>query len=101
MIFGCCPDGQTPAGGPLSEGCPEQFGCAVTAYGCCPDGVIAANGFKNEGCEAPIKTCSNSPHGCCPDGVTEAIGKSMYSGLGARLIPVREALIPGRISSSV
>ncbi|KFV04566.1 Papilin, partial [Pterocles gutturalis] len=46
---GCCPDGHTPASGPLGRDCPFST-CHRNRYGCCPDGVSAAQGPKNVGC---------------------------------------------------
>uniref|UniRef100_A0A8C0I861 Papilin, proteoglycan like sulfated glycoprotein n=1 Tax=Bubo bubo TaxID=30461 RepID=A0A8C0I861_BUBBB len=46
---GCCPDGHTPASGPLGKGCPFST-CHRNRYGCCPDGVSAAQGPNNMGC---------------------------------------------------
>uniref|UniRef100_A0A8C5U4U5 Papilin, proteoglycan like sulfated glycoprotein n=1 Tax=Malurus cyaneus samueli TaxID=2593467 RepID=A0A8C5U4U5_9PASS len=51
---GCCPDGHTPASGPLGRGCPlstcHQNSPSVCRYGCCPDGVSSAQGPNNMGC---------------------------------------------------
>lgn len=42
--YGCCPDGETPAHGPDSEGC-----CVQTSFGCCPDNYKPAEGPHLEG----------------------------------------------------
>lgn len=88
-IFGCCPDGATPAHGPNGEGCcldsefgccPDNIraasgpqlegcGCEITQFGCCPDGQKTALGPNNAGCG-----CLYAEHGCCPDKKTEARG---------------------------
>ncbi|XP_025894361.1 papilin [Nothoprocta perdicaria] len=97
---GCCPDGHTPASGPLGRGCP--FGtCQRSRYGCCPDGVSPAQGPGNTGCpqyysdvqvsrsqptaaapmvsaalaqQQPPGECRASTYGCCFDNVTPASG---------------------------
>ncbi|XP_018531520.1 papilin b, proteoglycan-like sulfated glycoprotein [Lates calcarifer] len=48
-VYGCCPDGHTPATGPSNEGC-FQDDCVRTRYGCCLDGVTPAQGFGRVGC---------------------------------------------------
>nr|XP_006014166.1 PREDICTED: papilin-like [Latimeria chalumnae] len=48
-IYGCCPDGWTPAAGPRGIGC-RSVSCQETRYGCCPDGTTAAQGPRNAGC---------------------------------------------------
>ena len=75
-LYGCCTDGQTPAAGPNSEGCPIVFGCDVTAFGCCDDGVTPANGFDREGCQEKEQptSCDQTPYGCCFDGSKPAKG---------------------------
>ncbi|NXW87392.1 PPN protein, partial [Alopecoenas beccarii] len=97
---GCCPDGHTPASGPLGRGCPFST-CHRNRYGCCPDGVSAAQGPNNMGCPqyyrdvqvsrnqptaaAPIASqalsqqhpsgeCRSSLYGCCFDNVASASG---------------------------
>ncbi|NXJ65931.1 PPN protein, partial [Rostratula benghalensis] len=97
---GCCPDGRTPASGPLGRGC--LFGtCHRSRYGCCPDGVSAAQGPNNMGCPQyyhdvqvssnqptaaaptaskalsqhhPSGECRSSTYGCCFDNVASASG---------------------------
>ncbi|XP_068254605.1 papilin isoform X2 [Nyctibius grandis] len=96
---GCCPDGHTPASGPLGRGCPIST-CHRNRYGCCPDGVLAAQGPNNMGCphyhdvqasrnkptaDAPTASqalfqkhpsgeCRSSMYGCCFDNVASASG---------------------------
>ncbi|KAK2533231.1 Papln isoform A [Columba livia] len=97
---GCCPDGHTPASGPLGRGCPFNI-CHRNRYGCCPDGVSAARGPNNMGCPqyyrdvqvsrnqptaaAPIASqalsqqppsgeCRSSLYGCCFDNIASASG---------------------------
>ncbi|XP_062486778.1 papilin isoform X2 [Pezoporus occidentalis] len=97
---GCCPDGHTPASGPLGRGCPFSS-CHQNRYGCCPDGVSAAQGPNNMGCPqyfydvqasrnqptAPTPTasqalsqqhpsgeCRGSMYGCCFDNIASASG---------------------------
>ncbi|NWQ95545.1 PPN protein, partial [Burhinus bistriatus] len=96
---GCCPDGHTPASGPLGRGCPFST-CHRSRYGCCPDGVLAAQGPNNMGCPqyyrdvqvsrnqptaaAPTANqalsqhhsgeCRSSMYGCCFDNVASASG---------------------------
>ncbi|PWA27688.1 hypothetical protein CCH79_00000424, partial [Gambusia affinis] len=48
-LYGCCPDGHTPATGPRSQGC-TQDDCVRSRYGCCLDGVTPARGFGMAGC---------------------------------------------------
>ncbi|GAA6228799.1 papilin-like [Lates japonicus] len=48
-VYGCCPDGHTPATGPRNEGC-FQDDCVRTRYGCCLDGVTPAQEFGRVGC---------------------------------------------------
>ncbi|XP_062432711.1 papilin [Rhea pennata] len=97
---GCCPDGHTPASGPLGRGCP--FGtCQQSRYGCCPDGISSAQGPNNMGCPryysdvrvnrsqptADSSTasqalsqqhssgeCRSSMYGCCFDNIASASG---------------------------
>ncbi|XP_010210212.1 PREDICTED: papilin [Tinamus guttatus] len=97
---GCCPDGHTPASGPLGRGCP--FGtCQQSRYGCCPDGISSAQGPDNMGCpqyysdvrvnrsqptaatsvESPASSqqhppgeCRASRYGCCFDNIASASG---------------------------
>ncbi|NWR29159.1 PPN protein, partial [Tachuris rubrigastra] len=98
---GCCPDGHTPASGPLGRGCPFSTCHQNSRYGCCPDGVSAAQGPNNMGCpqyhrdirmsqnhptEAtptvsqalsqrhPSGECRSSMYGCCFDNVASASG---------------------------
>ncbi|XP_073682749.1 papilin isoform X2 [Garra rufa] len=88
--YGCCPDGNTPAGGPRHQGCPQDQGlpsCTWSRHGCCDDGVTIAKGPNKEGCpdswthwspasdipSAPTN-CQTSTYGCCYDGVTAAGG---------------------------
>ncbi|XP_056350034.1 papilin [Oenanthe melanoleuca] len=97
---GCCPDGHTPASGPLGRGCPFST-CHQNRYGCCPDGVSAAQGPNNIGCpqyyhdiqtrqnhptlttpaasqalsqQQPSGECRGSMYGCCFDNVASAAG---------------------------
>ncbi|NWW39094.1 PPN protein, partial [Panurus biarmicus] len=97
---GCCPDGHTPASGPLGRGCPFST-CHQNRYGCCPDGVSAAQGPNNIGCpqyyrdlqtrqnhptattpaasqalsqQHPSGECRSSMYGCCFDNVASASG---------------------------
>ncbi|NXA91583.1 PPN protein, partial [Melanocharis versteri] len=97
---GCCPDGHTPASGPLGRGCPFST-CHQNRYGCCPDGVSAARGPNNTGCpqyyrdsqtrqnhptattpaasqassqQHPSGECRGSVYGCCFDNVASASG---------------------------
>ncbi|NWX34703.1 PPN protein, partial [Notiomystis cincta] len=97
---GCCPDGHTPASGPLGRGCPFST-CHQNRYGCCPDGVSAAQGPNNMGCpqyyrdiqtrqnhptattpaashalsrQRPSGECRASVYGCCFDNVASASG---------------------------
>ncbi|NWV00760.1 PPN protein, partial [Upupa epops] len=95
---GCCPDGRTPALGPLGKGCPSSS-CQHNRYGCCPDGVSAAQGPNNMGCpryrdvqvsrsqatasvptssqalsQHPLGECHGSTYGCCFDSVASASG---------------------------
>ncbi|KFZ64773.1 Papilin, partial [Antrostomus carolinensis] len=97
---GCCPDGHTPASGPLGRGCPFST-CHRHRYGCCPDGVSAAQGPNNMGCpqyyhdvqvsrnhptaaaptasqalsqQHPSGECRGSVYGCCFDNVASASG---------------------------
>ena len=74
--YGCCPDGQTPAGGRNNKDCPKQYGCQNTLYGCCPDGVSPAAGYEQQGCDKIVRQpCAHTEHGCCKDGLTPARGK--------------------------
>ncbi|KGL86288.1 Papilin, partial [Charadrius vociferus] len=97
---GCCPDGHTPASGPLGRGCPFST-CHRSRYGCCPDGISAAQGPNNMGCpqyyhdvqasrnqptaaaptasqalsqQHPSGECRSSMYGCCFDNVASASG---------------------------
>ncbi|RLW10538.1 hypothetical protein DV515_00002252 [Chloebia gouldiae] len=97
---GCCPDGRTPASGPLGRGCPFST-CHQNRYGCCPDGVSAAQGPNNIGCpqyyhdiqtrqnhptvttpaasqalsqQHPSGECRSSVYGCCFDNIASAKG---------------------------
>ncbi|KFP07889.1 Papilin, partial [Calypte anna] len=97
---GCCPDGHTPASGPLGRGCTFST-CHQNRYGCCPDGVSAAQGPNNMGCPQyyrdtqvsrnhptaasptasqalsqmhPAGECRSSVYGCCFDNVASASG---------------------------
>ncbi|NXY42259.1 PPN protein, partial [Ceuthmochares aereus] len=97
---GCCPDGHTPASGPLGRGCPFSA-CHRNRYGCCPDGASAAQGPNNTGCpqhyhdgqasrnqatmatpaasqelsqQQPSVECRSSVYGCCFDNVASASG---------------------------
>ncbi|NWT62868.1 PPN protein, partial [Erythrocercus mccallii] len=97
---GCCPDGHTPASGPLGRGCPFS-NCHQNRYGCCPDGVSAAQGPNNIGCpqyyrdlhtrqnhptattpaasqalsqQQPSGECRSSVYGCCFDNIASASG---------------------------
>ncbi|NXJ79879.1 PPN protein, partial [Trogon melanurus] len=97
---GCCPDGRTPASGPLGRGCPFST-CHRNRYGCCPDGVSFAQGPNNMGCpqhprdvqvirnkptsatptasqalsqQHPSGECRSSTYGCCFDNVASASG---------------------------
>ncbi|NWJ06154.1 PPN protein, partial [Crypturellus undulatus] len=97
---GCCPDGHTPASGPLGRGCP--FGtCQRSRYGCCPDGISSAQGPDSMGCpqyysnvqvnrsqpttatpaehpassqQHPPGECRASRYGCCFDNIASASG---------------------------
>uniref|UniRef100_A0A8C0EDS0 Papilin, proteoglycan like sulfated glycoprotein n=1 Tax=Bubo bubo TaxID=30461 RepID=A0A8C0EDS0_BUBBB len=98
---GCCPDGHTPASGPLGKGCPFTPLPSARRYGCCPDGVSAAQGPNNMGCpryyrddqvsrnqptaatptasqalsqQHPSGECRSSVYGCCFDNVASASG---------------------------
>ncbi|NXK34565.1 PPN protein, partial [Piprites chloris] len=98
---GCCPDGHTPASGPLGRGCPFSTCHQNSRYGCCPDGVSAAQGPNNMGCpqyyrdirmnpnhptaatptasqalsqQHPSGECRSSMYGCCFDSVASASG---------------------------
>lgn len=52
-LFGCCPDGVSPAQGENEEGCPV-IPCEETLFGCCTsDNKTAALGNDDEGCPAP------------------------------------------------
>uniref|UniRef100_A0A803YGQ3 Papilin n=1 Tax=Meleagris gallopavo TaxID=9103 RepID=A0A803YGQ3_MELGA len=97
---GCCPDGRSPASGPLGRGCSFNT-CHQSRYGCCPDGVSAAQGPNNMGCpqhdsdvhmrrnqpaaavptasqalsqQHPSGECRSSVYGCCFDSVASASG---------------------------
>ncbi|NXD89182.1 PPN protein, partial [Chaetorhynchus papuensis] len=97
---GCCPDGHTPASGPLGRGCPFST-CHQNRYGCCPDGLSAAQGPNYMGCpqyyrdiqtrqnhaiattpaasqalsqQHPSGECRGSVYGCCFDNVASASG---------------------------
>ncbi|XP_031966948.1 papilin isoform X4 [Corvus moneduloides] len=97
---GCCPDGHTPASGPLGRGCPFST-CHQSRYGCCPDRLSAAQGPNNMGCpqyyrdiqtrqnhptvttpaasqalsqQHPSGECRGSVYGCCFDNVASASG---------------------------
>ncbi|NWY95072.1 PPN protein, partial [Loxia curvirostra] len=97
---GCCPDGRTPASGPLGRGCPFST-CHQNRHGCCPDGVSAAQGPNNIGCpqyyrdirtrqnhpttttpaasqalsqQQPSGECRGSVYGCCFDNIASAKG---------------------------
>ncbi|MBN3312634.1 PPN protein, partial [Atractosteus spatula] len=59
--YGCCPDGRTPASGPLGSGCPIHS-CAETRYGCCPDGVTAAQGPDRAGCQTNTVRATHHTH---------------------------------------
>lgn len=48
-LYGCCPDGHTPASGPRNQGC-SQDDCVRSRFGCCLDGVTPARGFGMAGC---------------------------------------------------
>uniref|UniRef100_A0A663E5M8 Papilin, proteoglycan like sulfated glycoprotein n=1 Tax=Aquila chrysaetos chrysaetos TaxID=223781 RepID=A0A663E5M8_AQUCH len=86
--YGCCPDGHTPASGPLGRGCLFST-CHQNRYGCCPDGVSVAQGPNNMGCPQyyrdvqvsrnqptahPSGECRSSVYGCCFDNVASASG---------------------------
>ncbi|NXP46671.1 PPN protein, partial [Heliornis fulica] len=99
-LHGCCPDGHTPAPGPLGRGCLFST-CHRNRYGCCPDGVSAAQGPNNLGCprdyhdvqvsrnqptaaaptasqalsqQHPSGECRSSMYGCCFDNIASASG---------------------------
>ena len=60
--FGCCSDGETPAGGPDGEGCDENKQCANSKFGCCPDKVTFAQGPSKQGCfECPDQVRLKTP----------------------------------------
>ncbi|XP_062568471.1 papilin-like, partial [Saccostrea cucullata] len=67
--YGCCPDQRTTARGPNGEGCGSD--CSRSRYGCCPNSQNPARGPHGEGCSTP---CSRYRYGCCPDNVTVARG---------------------------
>ncbi|XP_062596568.1 papilin-like [Saccostrea cucullata] len=67
--YGCCPDQRTTARGPNGEGCGSD--CSRSRYGCCPNSQNPAKGPNGEGCSTP---CSRYRYGCCPDNVTVARG---------------------------
>uniref|UniRef100_A0A8C0BFP1 Papilin, proteoglycan like sulfated glycoprotein n=1 Tax=Buteo japonicus TaxID=224669 RepID=A0A8C0BFP1_9AVES len=86
--YSCCPDGHTPASGPLGRGCLFST-CHQNRYGCCPDGVSVAQGPNNMGCPQyyrdvqvnrnqptahPSGECRSSVYGCCFDNVASASG---------------------------
>ncbi|XP_061603096.1 papilin b, proteoglycan-like sulfated glycoprotein isoform X2 [Cololabis saira] len=48
-VYGCCPDGRTPATGLGYQGC-SQDDCVRTRFGCCLDGVTPARGYGRAGC---------------------------------------------------
>uniref|UniRef100_H0ZLV2 Papilin, proteoglycan like sulfated glycoprotein n=1 Tax=Taeniopygia guttata TaxID=59729 RepID=H0ZLV2_TAEGU len=76
-LHGCCPDGRTPASGPLGRGCPFST-CHQNRYGCCPDGVSAAQGPNNIGCPqySNIRTRQNHPTVTTPAVSTKALSLS-------------------------
>lgn len=57
-IFGCCPDGITPAEGPNYENCSSKtesesetkINCETTEFGCCSDEITPAKGPFQDGC---------------------------------------------------
>lgn len=84
-MFGCCPDGTTPALGAQNEGCDwgekalvcmgnecfcgETFlvfcqkqanECSLLRFGCCPDGSTPALGAQGEGCDWGEKVIKNN-----------------------------------------
>uniref|UniRef100_A0A7M4FNH9 Papilin n=1 Tax=Crocodylus porosus TaxID=8502 RepID=A0A7M4FNH9_CROPO len=94
--YGCCPDGRTPASGPLGQGCFTSV-CHQSRYGCCPDGISTAQGPSNMGCSQYYRDayasrdglttaspalsqqhqsdqCRGSTYGCCYDNVASASG---------------------------
>ena len=88
-LYGCCKDGQTPAGGRNYEQCPMFYSCDHMAYGCCPDGVSSAMGPHFEGCPlttTPVPSCERSSFGCCPDGVSLASGQWWNPGSSSKFI---------------
>ena len=55
--FGCCSDGETPAG-PTDESCEENKDCKNGPFGCCPDGRTWSQGPNKQGCfECPEEVC--------------------------------------------
>ncbi|NWR91497.1 PPN protein, partial [Furnarius figulus] len=78
---GCCPDGHTPASGPLERGCPFST-CHQNRYGCCPDGVSAAQGPNNMGCPQyyhDIRMSQNHPTSATPT-ARQALSQQHLSG---------------------
>ena len=77
-IYGCCPDGQTPADSSNLENCPRiseqdessRAACENTEFGCCMDNRTPARGPYKEGCID--YSCKHSEFGCCEDLVTPA-----------------------------
>ncbi|RNA30102.1 papilin isoform X1, partial [Brachionus plicatilis] len=67
-IFGCCPDGITPAEGQNYENCDlnePDVSCHISEFGCCSDDLTPAKGPNQQGCTD--QPCQNSLFGCCPD----------------------------------
>ena len=52
-------------------------GCRQTLYGCCPDGTSPAQGANFAGCNITRKVpeCDLTPYQCCPDGHTVSTGE--------------------------
>jgi hypothetical protein len=93
-VFGCCPDGVTPANRPNQGGCdvetrplPEtlttetpqlitkQPDPGTTAIEIVPDSVTTSRSKDaTEPTQEKEYPCLNSAFGCCPDMITEAVG---------------------------
>ncbi|XP_049855372.1 agrin-like [Schistocerca gregaria] len=97
-FYGCCPDGKTPAPGPLNAGCPSQCGCnklgslsdtcdPLTKQCVCKPGV---GGLKCDRCEPGFwglpkiseghqgcLPCDCHPHGSVRDDCEQMTGRCM------------------------